>query len=214
MKTIQAVFLISLVLLLSVCGKKQQEQPLHEQLFVHATDIGNPALPGNFSFDNQTGVYTLTGAGENMWYGSDEFFFAYDSLEGDFSLSAKIAFEGEGVNPHRKVGLMIRESLESDSRYADITVHYGDGLTSLQYRPTSGADTEEIRTAALSPDYLTLERKGNCIIAKVANGDLSDEVAAELTIELPSQCYVGLFICSHEATVKETGYFSEVNLHR
>lgn len=203
---------LGLATVLSACSKKQPEQPVQEQLFVHTTDVGNPALKGSLSFDNQTGVYTLTGGGENMWYGSDEFFFVYDQLEGDFSLSTKIAFEGEGTNPHRKMGLIIRESLDNNAKYVDIAVHYGDGLTALQYRTAVGGDTEHIPFETLSADFLILERKGDCIIAKVGKGDSPELLTTEFNIELPATCYVGLFICSHEANIVETGHFSEVKL--
>ena len=47
-------------------------------------------------------------------------------------------FLGEGVDPHRKAGVIARTSLDADSPYADAAVH-GDGLISLQFRRTKGA---------------------------------------------------------------------------
>ncbi len=44
---------------------------------------------------------------------------------------------------HRKAALMIRQSLEPDAAYADVALH-GDGLTSLQFRPTAGAATSAL----------------------------------------------------------------------
>ena len=38
---------------------------------------------------------------------------------------------------------MIRQSLDPDSAYADAALH-GDGLTSLQFRPTAGGETLEV----------------------------------------------------------------------
>ena len=40
---------------------------------------------------------------------------------------------GTGVDPHRKIGWIIRRTLDADSPYVDAAVH-GDGLTSLQFR--------------------------------------------------------------------------------
>ncbi|MDR0865220.1 MAG: hypothetical protein LBO74_09875 [Candidatus Symbiothrix sp.] len=220
----QNLVLFGFILLVSACGKKAQEVtpevqiPEFTQAFTLSADIGNPAIKGNVAYDPQTEVYTLSGAGENMWFKSDEFFFVYEPVEGDFSLSSKIAFAPalENSNMHRKIGLMIRESLEPDARYADITVHYGDGLTSLQYRPAVGVDTEEKKVDIISADYLVLERKGNQITVKACTVKENEVnvVTTDVSIDFPAGAYVGLFICSHDSSILESGYFSEVKLEK
>jgi hypothetical protein len=182
-------------------------------IFENAGDVGNCKLSGSMQYDNTTNVYTLTGSGMNMWETTDEFFMTWKKVTGDFILSAQIAFEGEGVDPHRKMGLIIRESLDGDAVYADIAVH-GDGLTSLQYRSSKGAETEEAISSYTAPDYVLLQRSGNKIIAKTATGKYPDSTDAEITINLPPTCYVGLFVCSHNPDVIETGYFSFVELSK
>jgi hypothetical protein len=180
-------------------------------LFDGFGDVGNPKLKGSFEYNSSSNVYTLTGSGTNMWMNSDEFFMAWKKMTGNFAISAKVAFEGEGVNAHRKIGVIIRESLTGESKYADIAVH-GDGLTSLQYRDTTGGKTKEVAAEGKGFDHLTLERIGNKIIMKVSNDGFSDIPAGEIELDLPATCYVGIFICSHEADVLETAYFSDVKL--
>jgi len=194
---------LCLLILLAACSGTQ--------IFENASDIGNCKLPGNFVYDKATDVYTLTGAGTNMWAQTDEFFMVWKEVSGDFTLSAKIAFEGEGVNAHRKMGLIIRESLQPDARYADVAVH-GDGLTSLQYRSEKGGETQELKSDHQMPNHIILERTGNKMIMKTGVGKYPEQPDATLELPLPQKCYVGLFICSHEADVLETGYFSEVRL--
>ncbi len=75
----------------------------------------------------------LTGSGDNIWFGEDQFHFAWKKLKGDFILRADVRFIGEGSHEHRKAGWMIRRDLETGSPHVSATVH-GDGLTSLQYR--------------------------------------------------------------------------------
>jgi len=180
-------------------------------LFEGAVDIGNPKLKGSLEYDSSSKVYTLTGGGTNMWLNSDEFFMAWKKLSGDFKISAKVAFEGKGVNAHRKIGVIIRESLTGESRYADIAVH-GDGLVSLQYRDTTGGITKEVTANSREDDYLTMERTGKKIIMKVAKDGFTNDPAGEIAIDLPATCYVGIFICSHDPDVMEKAYFSEVQL--
>lgn len=190
-------------------------------IFEGTGDVGNPKLNGSFSFNKTTGTYTLTGAGANIWAKTDEFFFAWKKVTGDFTMSTKLNFEG--VNPeHRKIGIMIRESLDADAKYADISIH-GDGLNSLQWRPEKGDNTLEIASATKMPDHITIERRGNKIIMKTAIGQWPDKIdtaqraerfpgGTETTIELPATCYVGFFICSHVVDKIEKAYFSEVQL--
>ena len=65
---------------------------------------------------------------------------------------------------HRKAALMVRQSLDPDSAYADVAVH-GDGLTSLQYRATAAAITQEVPQAAKwdlnAPVRIRIERRGD-----------------------------------------------------
>ena len=190
-------------------------------IFEGATDVGNPKLKGSMSYNKATDTYTLTGAGENIWANTDEFFFAWKKITGDFSMSTKLKFEG--VNPeHRKIGIMIRETLDGDSKYADISIH-GDGLNSLQWRSEKGGTTVEIASEIKMPDHIILERRGNKIIMKTAIGSRPDEIdkaqkadefpaGTEMVIDLPETCYVGIFICSHVVDKIEKAYFSEVKI--
>ena len=207
-KTKAMMILVASMLLIGACTSVQQSR---NGLFERSGDIGNPKLKGSFNYNPSSDVYTLTGAGTNMWYENDEFFMAWKEMDGDFSVSAKVAFEGKGVNAHRKMGVIVRESLTGDSKYADIAVH-GDGLTSLQYRDTTGGVTKEVIAEGQGFDHLTLERMGNRIIMKVSNDGFSDIPAGEIELDLPETCYVGIFVCSHEADVLETAYFSDVKL--
>jgi len=180
-------------------------------LFENSGDIGNPKLKGSFEYNPLSKVYTLTGGGTNMWANSDEFFMAWKKVSGNFAISAKVAFEGKGVNAHRKIGVIVRESLTGESKYADIAVH-GDGLVSLQYRDTTGGTTKEAVAASREDNYLTLERVGQKVTMKVSKDGFSNDPAGTIEIDLPATCYVGIFICSHEPEVMEKAYFSEVQL--
>jgi len=180
-------------------------------IFESAGDVGAVKTAGTVEFDAGSQVFTLSGSGTNMWSVEDEFFFAWKKLSGDFILSTDAGFLGEGVDPHRKLGWMIRESLATDSAYVDVALH-GDGLVSLQYRREKGADTEQVVSEVIAPDVLQLERRGSRYIMWVARkgerfttDDFSD-------IELPDEVYVGLFICAHNPDVVETGRFSNVRI--
>jgi hypothetical protein len=202
--TIKTVFLfVCSVIFLSTCKQKNESE-----LFEGYGDVGNPNLTGSYVYDAATKTYTLTGGGVNIWNETDEFFYVWKKVKGDFSMTTKLAFEGVGVEPHRKTGIMIRESLTGDSRFAAIAIH-GDGLTSLQYRSATGGITREVVGPA-GGNYIRLEKVGQRIRMRTATDVEPNDVTAEIEMDFPGDFYIGFFICSHNADVLETVHFTEV----
>lgn len=210
MRTLSLIALTAAIFA-SCAGTKE-----HENLFPHSGDVGAVKIPGSCAFDPATGTYTLTGAGTNMWYTEDEFFMTWLEATGDVTLSADVAFEGQGVNAHRKMGLIIRDGVAPGAVYADVAVH-GDGLVSLQYRPAPGAETLESTaqpSGSALPGNISLRRRGDTLyIAATCPSGVSITVATA-PLALPETCLVGLFVCSHEADVAETARFSNVTFER
>src|SRR5258705_13972193 len=128
-------------------------------------------------------------------------------MKGNFILSTQVQFIGKGVEPHRKIGWVVRSSLEPDSPHVTAVTH-GDGRTSLQFRRAKGAVTEEKIFALTSADTLRLERKADTYTASAARfGDAySNEQFSDLV--LGDGGYVGLFVCSHNDEGVETALFS------
>src|SRR5262249_38878891 len=134
-------------------------------------DVGSPKIAGSAAYNPISQEYALSASGANMWAQRDEFQFVSRALAGDFILQARVRLIGKGVDPHRKAGLMIRATMDADSPYVDAVVH-GDGLTSLQFRQTKGAITEEKRSEITGADVLQLERRGSRFIMSAAkSGD-------------------------------------------
>ena len=181
-------------------------------LFDKDADIGIVPHPGKVKYDAAKQTYTITGNGENMWFAADAFHFLYRRFGGDFALEADVSFQGEGKNPHRKACLLIRQSLDPDSTYADIALH-GSGLTSLQYRDGTGSATHEVQSIISAPARLRLEKIGNHIFMFLAGKDGKFQLAGA-SGELPftDGFFIGLGVCSHEKDVSETAVFSNVNL--
>ncbi len=171
-------------------------------IFENYGDVGDVGAAGSASFE--TG-YTVTGSGANMWFGADAFHYVCKRAQGDLTLTADIAFEGEGQNAHRKACLVIRQSLDADSVCAYIAVH-GDGLTSLQYRDEKGATTHEVQANVTAPKRVGIERRGNYVTATVDGLPSGGSVR----LELKEPFIIGLGVCSHEKGVLETATFTNV----
>jgi|SRR5581483_10673315 len=179
-------------------------------LFDSHRDIGITPKPGDAAYDAATGEYRITGGGANMWLKTDAFQFVYKQISGDVTFTADVRFLGQGVEAHRKAALMIRQSLDPDSAYADVALH-GDGLTSLQYRATAGADTQEMRSDLKGPTRIRIERHGNEFSMAAATSGEEWKTTGPVTVVLHDPVYVGLAVCSHNADVLETAIFSKVS---
>jgi len=182
-------------------------------LFQNHADIGTVLHAGSAQFDAAHGAYTLTGSGENIWFTGDDFHFAWKQVTGDVALAADIAFPEPGGNPHRKAVLMIRQSLDADSSYADVALH-GVGLTSLQYRDAKGAVTHEIQSNLSAPHRLRIEKRGDFIylyLAPAAGAPLSTS-GASIKIPIQGAFYIGVGVCAHDKDAVEKAVFTNVEL--
>src|SRR5205807_7199777 len=108
------------------------------------TDVGTVNLPGSTTYDADQQTYTIAGGGANIWADHDDFHFVWKRMRGNFIVSTRAEFIGTGVEPHRKLGWMVRASLDPGSANVNATVR-GDGLTSIQFRRATGASTEVAR---------------------------------------------------------------------
>jgi len=175
--------------------------------FQHSIDIGNPENAGSTSYDKNTQTYTVKGSGYNIWFDRDEFHYAYNNLEGDFILTANFEFVGKGVEPHRKVGWMVRESTAEDAIHMS-AVYHGDGLTVMQWRVGKGQamrdPEDQIFSTKKNVQVIQLERKEKVFTMRVAYwGESLQEVGSYEMINMPCEVLAGFFICSHNPEVVE-----------
>jgi TolB protein len=173
--------------------------------------VGDTPKKGSVEYNAAAGEYRITGGGANIWASIDAFHFVWKRLSGDVTLTADVQFSGAGAAAHRKAVLMVRQGLEPDSPYADVALH-GDGLTSLQFRPTTGAITQEMRSPVTAPTRIRIERRGEQFT--IYAGKPGEELKSTGTaiVSLSDPVYVGLGVCSHNADNLETAIFSNVKL--
>lgn len=191
-----------------VAFSQDQTRPLFET----SSDVGQVLHPGSVQFDAARKSYRVAGGGANMWSTNDAFHFVWKKISGDVSLAADIAILGQGGDPHRKACLIVRQSLDPDSAYADAALH-GDGLTSLQYRESKGARTYEIQANLQSPSRLRIEKQGKYVSISVAPpGEPLRPAGGSFRLELKDPFYVGLGVCAHNNDALEKALFSNVEL--
>jgi Tol biopolymer transport system component len=176
-------------------------------LFKDHGDIGHPKHAGDTRYDEATQTYHLKGSGYNIWFNRDEFQYAYRKIKGDFILTGDFAFEGDKGNPHRKIGWMIRESLDEDAAMTAAVAH-GEGLTVLQWRVLKGAfmrdPEDEIFCPKKSFVTIQIERRGKRLVMRAAHiGEPLQVVGSREVPEMKDSVWAGLFICSHDPDAVE-----------
>lgn len=199
------VILVIVLLLLMHASYGQQSLGI----FGSSMDIGKPKIQGATRYAEESQTYHLEGGGYNIWFNRDEFQFAHTKVRGDFILTANAKLLGEGLDPHRKIGWMIRGSLDEDAAHVSAVVH-GDGLTALQWRALRGAFMRDPEDEVFAPkkhySILQLERSGKTIIMRAAHyGEPLQVIGTTDAVALPDEVYAGLFICSHNPEKLEKG---------
>ena len=179
-------------------------------VFTNSGDIGNPAKKGSAEFDAANSQYKITGSGANMWAKQDQFQYVWREISGNFTVTATLRFLGEG-NEHRKAGIMVRQSPDTDATYADVVIH-GNGMPALQWRSKQGEDTNTFDLPFDGPGTFNIKlvRTGVRIFMYVGKGNAEPKEIAHTEVSFRDPVLVGLVVCSHQADAAETVIFSNV----
>lgn len=197
-------------------------------LFDGQSDIGGPTMEGSASYDAATKQYTIKSAGYNIWYNRDEFRYLWKKMSGDVSLAADISYPDPKGYGDRKAVLVIRQSLDDDSKEAVVALH-GAGMVHLAQRvEKNGRMTDmEFRMAGrgrpegqtpdslvtISPKRLGIEKRGDEISIWVSlDGEPMHQFGPPINLHFDAPFYVGIGFVSHQPTVVDTAVLSNVVL--
>lgn len=174
-------------------------------------NIGSPAITGSASYDPAADQFSVSGAGTDIWGKSDQFNYMYQPWTGD---GAIIALVSSQTNSHdfAKAGIMIRETLNADSKHVDLLLTPSNGFT-FQYRTETGETSQSVKIASTSPAWVKLERKGNVIKGYVSNNGLNWGDLGNLTLNMNASLYVGLAVTSHNVSSLSTATFDKVKVN-
>ena len=171
---------------------------------------GNPASVGSF-VEGPVGTYTITGSGTDIWDQSDEFHFAYKTLAGAGSIVAKVESVGD-TDDWAKAGVMIRETLDADSRHAMMIVSYASGVSFQRRIETGGVSTDDTTADITAPYWVKIERglAGNFSAYSSVNGSSWQKVGVSESIQMGTNVYIGLAVTAHNAGATCEGVFTNV----
>jgi predicted amidohydrolase/regulation of enolase protein 1 (concanavalin A-like superfamily) len=172
-------------------------------------DIGAVGTAGRASASN--GIFTVEGAGADVWGTGDAFRYVWQPVDGDVDVVARVA-SVESVAPWVKGGVMIREQLTADSPHAFMLVSAGKGLA-FQRRVAAGAlSTSTSAIAGTAPAWVKLERRGNAIAAFYSSDGSNWTLVGSATYTMSASVYVGLAVSSHTTSQLATVTFGDVTV--
>jgi hypothetical protein len=196
-------------------------------IFEGQSDVGAALVPGASSYDAVSGQYTITSAGYNVWYNRDEFRYLWKKMSGDVSLAADISFPDTAGYDDRKAFLIIRQSLDDDSKEAVVALHGGD-LLHLAWRPATDSMMKEMRVnhrhrtaPGQAPDSLDLihakrigiEKHGDDFAVFVSwHGEPIHRFGNPIQLHIDVPFYVGIGFCSHLPAKTDTAVLSHLVL--
>jgi regulation of enolase protein 1 (concanavalin A-like superfamily) len=162
----------------------------------------------------EAGVVTMSGAGHDIWDNADDFRFAYQSLTGNGSIVVKVE-SLVNTNAWAKAGVMIRQSLDADSKSVYAIVSYSSGV-SLGWRSLAAGTCGSVtQTGVAAPQWVKLTRTGDAFTAQYsADGktwlDLknADGTIASTTVTMTGSVYLGLCVTSHNAAATTVAVMS------
>jgi hypothetical protein len=172
------------------------------------SDIGAVGAAGSAAWSG--GTFQVVGAGADVWGTADAFHYAYQSLNGDGQIIARVATI-QNVNAWTKAGVMIRSSLAANAQFAFMIVSAGKG-TALQYRTATGGAAASITgTPAGALTWVKLVRSGNTITASQSVNGSSWTTVGSVSIAMGATVNIGLAVSSHVNSTPATATFDSVS---
>lgn len=178
-------------------------------------DMGDVKVPGSTTWDAPRHNYTVTGDGFDIYYKNDSGHFVWRKMSGDLTIKAGIRFVGSSPARFRKAILLVRQSLDPASPFADVVMH-GEGTVVVQDRLRHGQGAEQHMTD-LTGTTLWLVRHGDTFTGYVSSPGEDPKPAYEVTLPMKDPVYVGLAVSARDGrdrpgTKPETAVFSGVEI--
>ena len=172
-------------------------------------DIGTTGLLGSAEFYNA--AHTVKGAG-TFGGANDGFRYVYQTLSADGSIIARVStLNNTGTSA--RVGIMMRDTLNANSRMAALTVD-GSGAWRWQRRTTTGGSVSTTNSSSgTAPNlWVRLVRSGNTITASRSTNGTSWTSIGSATVNMASNCYIGLAVASGSTTTLNTSVLDSLTV--
>ena len=158
-----------------------------------------------------TGTFTEQGSGADIDGQNDAFHYVYQALTGDGELIARVT-SVTNTDPWAKAGVMIRETLATNSKHAMMVLTPGNGANFQRRTATNSWNTGTSGGAAVAPLWVRIQRAGNVFTGyRSPDGVTWTQVGTDTFIMNPT-VFVGLALTSHNNPVLGTATLTNVTV--
>ncbi len=166
-------------------------------------DVGSPAVAGSASYAN--GVFTVNGAGIDIWQTHDQFNYVSQADPGDATIVARVTSQSAS-DPNAKAGVMFKQSTAAGSNYILIAV--GPGYVKVQYDFNNSIN---VGSFTLPNAWVKLVRSGSTFTAYTSTDGSTWTSQLSIALPITGAATAGIFVCSHNANVLGTATFDNVS---
>jgi uncharacterized repeat protein (TIGR01451 family) len=169
-------------------------------------DVGSPALAGSAGYSG--GVFSVTGAGADIWGTSDQFNYVSQPLAGNGTIVARVTSQSN-TSSNAKAGVIIKQSATAGSNYILIAVA-PNGTVKVQY-DFNGSVT--VSTAYAFPNvWMKLVSLNGAFTAYLSSDGVTWASVLSKSVPVTAPATIGLFECSHNASALGTATFDNVSV--
>jgi hypothetical protein len=170
-------------------------------------DVGVTGIAGCASYS--TGVFTVAGAGVDIWGTADAFHFMSQPVTGDGQIVAHVT-SLQNTSTFAKAGIMWRETLAAGSSDVILDVRPG-GAVEFMTRSATGAATTFIASGSQPPPaWLKLTRSGSTITGAISPDGTAWTAIGTASPALGSSATAGVAVTSHDTSALDTATFDNV----
>ena len=177
---------------------------------------GYPATFSTF-IEGLAGTYTMTARSDNIADPADSFHYVYKQLSGPGSIVVKVESVTE-TSTSAKAGVMIRETLTPDSKYAMTFSRPDGGIRVRRRAETAGESLNSVDNNLAVPHWVKLERDAAGLLTASRSVDginfvpLDDAaLGSSATVQMSTIVYIGLALSGNNPEETCTAVFSDVS---
>lgn len=172
-------------------------------------DIGAVAEAGGASHSG--GTFNVIGSGKYIYGSSDEFHYVYQQANGNCTIVARVVGLDD-TDGFAKAGVMIRNSLSSNSKHASTFITATNGVQFMARTSTGGTAGHVIVPGPTPPQWLKVVRNGNSFQGYYSADGVSWNLISSETFSMNSTVYIGLAVTSHDDGTLNTAVFDNVTI--
>ena len=172
-------------------------------------DLGAVVLSG--ASGNRGTQIAITGSGADIWGTADAFYYVYEPLTGDGTITTRLCAEqNTGINA--KAGVMMRESLSAGARHVLVDWMPQNTVETLCRNATGGSTVAFWVNNVTTEPWLRLKRQGNVFTGYYSLDGTNWTLTTQQTVAMTNAIYVGLAVTSHDTTQMNESVFDRVTV--